>query len=630
MDRLPALLKRFWGYDGFLPLQEDAMRCWVQKQDSLVVLPTGGGKSLCYQAPSLLGEGLTLVVSPLISLMKDQVDGLRACGVAADCLNSSQDQMERNRVERELAQGLLRLLYVAPERLATSRFLDMLRHRSPTGFAIDEAHCISHWGHDFRPDYRNMNVLRHAFPGVPVHAYTATATRQVREDIVQQLDLRGPKLLVGSFDRPNLFYRVARREYGKHGRFEQIRETLSRYRGESCIVYCISRRDVEDLASDLCGAGFHALPYHAGLDDEVRKRHQDDFINERAPIIVATVAFGMGIDKPNVRCVIHAAMPKSIEHYQQEAGRAGRDGLDAECCLFYGGNDYQVWKRLLRRSESDATGAALHKLGEMYGYCESNNCRHRSLVEYFDQEFKRPKCGACDVCGGMRTPRPIIRASRVEAVRRESVPEPREPGIPVEVETGREIGQKILCCVVRIGGRPSASYTASVLKGSVRRAVVERGHDTLSTFGILENEKIRWIRQWIGELVEQAFLERRESSSGVGVTPRGWSLVRGKETPLLTAPEPSRVRTGDQVSGPDAELFEKLRKKRLEVAHIRGIRPYMIFGDRTLRDLALRKPVSEESFLEVNGIGEWKCQEFADHFLPIIRRHRKTAHQKTD
>jgi len=358
-------LKRYWGYDRLRPLQREAMECVLRGRDSIVVLPTGGGKSLCYQAPALLLPGLTLVISPLISLMKDQIDALVGCGIPAGRLDSSLSAGERSRVSRELGAGGLRLLYVSPERLIAPGFIDFLRGLGVSSVAIDEAHCVSMWGHDFRPEYRRLGLLREAFPEIPIGAYTATATEQVRRDIAVQLRLRAPEILVGSFDRPNLVYRVRRRGEG----VRQIRAAIDRHAGESGIVYCLRRSDVDRLTATLRRHGYRAVSYHAGMSDEERHRSQNAFIGEEADLIVATVAFGMGIDKSNVRYVIHAAMPKSLEHYQQESGRAGRDGLEAECLLLYSGADYLTWKRIIQESEPQTVENGLEKLGQMSRYC---------------------------------------------------------------------------------------------------------------------------------------------------------------------------------------------------------------------------------------------------------------------
>jgi RecQ family ATP-dependent DNA helicase len=394
MNRLLEVLKEYWGYNSFRPFQGEAMQSILDGKDSLVVLPTGGGKSLCFQAPALALDGLVVVISPLISLMKDQVDGLVDCGIEAACLNSTLSPDQQGRVMDAARCGTLKLLYVAPERIMSPGFLEFLGELKLAYFVVDEAHCVSMWGHDFRPEYRKLSALKQAFPHAAIHAYTATATEHVRSDITQALGLSEPTVLVGSFDRPNLTYRFQRR-----GHIEsQLVPVLERFHGESGVIYCIRRRDVDRLAAQLQDAGYDALPYHAGLPEHQRREHQDRFIQEDADIIVATVAFGMGIDKSNVRYVIHLAMPKSLEHYQQESGRAGRDGLPAECHLFYDRNDYDTWVSILSDQEGPARDIGLGKLDELYAVCKGNSCRHKAILAYFGQGYEKSSCDACDVC----------------------------------------------------------------------------------------------------------------------------------------------------------------------------------------------------------------------------------------
>ncbi|HJQ82379.1 MAG TPA: ATP-dependent DNA helicase RecQ, partial [Lacipirellulaceae bacterium] len=375
MDELRQILRRYWGYDDFRPSQAEAMRAVVEGRDSLVVLPTGGGKSLCFQAPALVMPGLAVVVSPLIALMKDQVDALADCGVPAACVNSTLAFDQRRRIAEEIRAERLKILYLSPERLLSDRTLQFLQGVPLSFIAVDEAHCISEWGHDFRPEYRGLKLLKEKFPNVALHAYTATATPHVRDDIVRELRLAEPDILVGSFDRPNLVYRARRRG----NLFEQIRELIDRHPNDSGLIYCIRRTDVEEIAAQLAESGYNALPYHAGMSDDDRRRNQEAFINDHAKIIVATVAFGMGIDKSDVRYVIHAAAPKSLESYQQESGRAGRDGLEAECLLLYSAGDFRTWRKLQSELPPQALEIAITLLSGIDNYCSSVQCRHRTI-----------------------------------------------------------------------------------------------------------------------------------------------------------------------------------------------------------------------------------------------------------
>ncbi|MEN6627542.1 MAG: DNA helicase RecQ [Candidatus Sumerlaeia bacterium] len=609
MDRLPHILKKFWGYEQFRPNQREAMECVIGGRDSLVVLPTGGGKSICYQAPAMALPGMAVVVSPLISLMKDQIDGLVACGVPAASLNSSISFEERRAVFGAMHGGRLKILYVAPERLLMDGFLDHLRDVNVSFFAIDEAHCISQWGHDFRPEYRRLIALKENFPGAAVHAYTATATPIVRDDIARQLGMGGHETIVGSFHRPNLIYSVERRVK----RLGQVAEVCERYRGESGIVYCLTRKNVEKLADELVHEGFSAAPYHAGLDDAVRRGNQDDFTNDRVQIIVATVAFGMGIDKSNVRFVVHSGMPRSLEHYQQESGRAGRDGLDSECVLLYSGQDYGFWRTMLEEMEPEARRIAQGKLGAMYEYCETPRCRHAALLEYFGETLRVHPCGSCDVCLG----------------RLEPVPD------------SLLISQKILSSVVRQGEGFGPMHTAMVVTGSQDEAVLAAGHDSLSTYGLLNDIERETALDWIGQLSAQQYMERLDAT-GLKVTDKGWLVLRGEVTPRLMReatvkprerrspdrpPEPDvvlarprRPRTDDaQWDGVDRDLFDMLKVLRRGMAEAHELRPYLIFSDATLRDMARRRPSNKKSLLQVSGVGQYKAAEYGKDFLKLIK-----------
>lgn len=590
-----AILERFWGYPSFRPLQEEAIARVLGGSDSVVVLPTGGGKSLCYQVPAVQMGRLAVVVSPLISLMKDQVDALRACGIASACINSSLSAEERRRVAAEMRAGTVRLLYVAPERLVTPGTLDFLAEVGVAFFAIDEAHCISQWGHDFRPEYRQLHILKERFPHVGVHAFTATATQRVREDIAAQLGLVEPEFLVGDFDRPNLTYRAIARG----NRLPQVMEVIERHKGESGIIYCISRRAVDELTATLRERGLKAAAYHAGLSDGERHRNQEAFLAEKVDLIVATVAFGMGIDKSNVRFVLHTGMPKSLEHYQQEAGRAGRDGLESECVLLYSGADIVLWKQILSSSEN-VPESAMRSLASMADFCASVVCRHKQLVEYFGQPFGREDCGGhCDVC------RDEIRL----------------------MEDALTISRKILSGIVRTGQRFGAGYVASTLVAETSERIQESGHDRLSTFGILKEYGKRAVRNWIDQLILQGFLQKALPFRSVQLTPAGRELLQGTGNPKLLVPaEPAAKRKkreagaapADDWEGVDRPLFERLRQLRSEVAEERGVPPYVIFADTTLRELARQRPSRSDLLLLVRGIGEQKRQEFGERVLAVI------------
>lgn len=597
--QLQDALKRYWGYSEFRPLQQAAMEAVLADRDSSVILPTGGGKSLCFQVPAVCRDGLAIVVSPLISLMKDQVDALRNCGVSAAEVNSSLDAHERQRVAEDIRAGTIKLLYVAPERLMMDRTIRFLQSVPVSFIAIDEAHCISEWGHNFRPEYRMLNQLREFFPDVALHAYTATATPAVRQDIIHQLQLRDPELLVGSFDRPNLIYRVQRRGKGN----EQILTALKKHRDEPGIIYCISRKQVDELCRELKQAGYAALPYHAGLDSHQRNRNQDAFLKDDAQVIVATVAFGMGVDKSNVRFVIHAGMPKSIEAYQQESGRAGRDGLEAVCYLLYSGGDYALWQRLLDETNEAAHKAAVAMLSAMFNFCSSPVCRHESLVRYFGEDWTAESCGACDVCLGEIA---LIKDALV-------------------------VAQKILSCVVRLKQFFGSDYTTKVLIGSQEQKILERGHQNLSTYGLLKENGKQAVRGWIEQLISQGYLAITGEYRTLSVTETGWQVLKEGLTPRLAEPvkvsdeSPAKSRSSSREAadwdGVDRDLFTALKRLRREISEEEGVPAYIVFGDASLRDMARLKPVTHEEFRNVKGVGEKKLATFADAFIAEILLH---------
>jgi ATP-dependent DNA helicase RecQ len=589
---LQQVLKTYWGFDDYLPLQREAMQCVLADRDSLVVMPTGGGKSLCYQAPAMCHDGLAVVVSPLLALMKDQVDGLRTNGVPAAAVNSMVGPEEKRDVLREINGGRLRLLYMSPEKLVTPRTLEFLQQQNLAYFAIDEAHCISAWGHDFRPEYRGLAVLRERFPDTAIHAYTATATETVRDDIVRQLGLREAAVLVGDFRRPNLQYHVARKQRG----LDQVCAVIDRFRGQSGIVYCITRNEVERTCALLREMAYSALPYHAGMTDEERTQNQDAFLAEQTDTIVATVAFGMGIDKSNVRYVVHAGMPKSLEHYQQESGRAGRDGEKAECWLLYSGRDVMAWKRLLEQSTGEAKEAALRALEKIEAYATSVKCRHASLIEHFGQSWHGGSCDACDVClGKLQT-----------------------------VEDAQVIGQKILSCVLRVQERYGADYVSLVLTGSKDQRIMANGHDKLSTWNLLGDYRRPDVRQWIEQLVNQGMLRKEGEYHVVQVTAEGRRLLAGELTPTLLVPAGKGAKpqaagaAADSWEGVDEGLFDSLRQLRREEAAERGVPAYIVFGDASLRDMARRRPSTIERMLDVHGVGRQKLADFGEHFVAHI------------
>lgn len=591
IENLRKALLEYWGYKEFLPLQKQAMECITMGRDSIVVLPTGGGKSLCFQAPAVTMPGLAVVVSPLISLMKDQVDALTECGVPAGRIDSSLSFDEQKTVFAGIHNKRLKLLYLAPERLVSDDFLAVLRNVELSFVAVDEAHCVSMWGHDFRPEYRQLEILKKTFPGVTIGAYTATATEQVRRDIAEQLNLQDPEMIIGSFDRPNLVYKVQQHT----DKIRQVCEVLDRHKDESGIIYCIRRKDVEAVCAELNSKGYNTAPYHAGMMAESRRNNQDDFIKEKVNVIVATIAFGMGIDKSNVRYVIHTGMPKSLEHYQQESGRAGRDGLEAECCLFYSAGDYGIWKNLMSDMEPEAHKIALVKLNEMYSYSTGGVCRHKAILRYFGQDLDKANCAACDICLGELD----------------------------YMEDSLVTAQKILSCVVRLGERFGGSYTASVLVGSRDKRITENGHDTLTTYGLLSEHSRHTVHDWIEQLVGQDYVEKTGEYNILKVTQSGWLVLRSKQQPRLLkpaqrSPKMSKI-ARDSWEGVDKGLFEALRRLRSTIATRKRVPAYIVFDDRALREMARRRPSTIDRFLEIKGVGEKKSRQYGRDVLAVIK-----------
>ncbi len=589
-SRILETLTKYWGYDRFRQFQEEAILSILDDHDTLTVLPTGGGKSVCFQLPALLSEGMAVIISPLISLMKDQVDDLKEMDVAAECLNSSLDGAEQYDVVRRIRSSELKLLYLSPERLMIDQTTELLKSVKISFFVIDEAHCISHWGHNFRDEYRQLGVLKKEFKNVGVHAFTATATAEVQQDIIKQLNLEDPHLYIGNIDRPNLNYRVLPRSGNLLG---QVVDVIRKHPNEPGIIYCLRRADVDEISQHLNGMGYRNLPYHAGLPDEVRKRNQEEFSSERVHIIVATIAFGMGVDCSNIRYVIHAAMPKSIEHYQQETGRAGRDGLPADCTLFYSGADYRTWEYMLR--DADNKDVLLGKLGAMYNFCVRPECRHRCLVNYFKQNYAQPNCGACDFCLG-----------EVEMV--------ADP---------LTIGQKVISCVARVNERFGADHVADVLKGNLTEAVTRWGHDKLSTFALMSAETKVFIR----------FLRREGEYMTLAITDSGRALLKGGAAALPALAKPivavkkkeievkARAKRDQEWEGADPALFDALRAKRAELAAEKGVPAYIIFSDKSLKDMSLTRPKNMDAFAGVFGVGASKQKQYGEVFIRVILDH---------
>ncbi len=594
-----ATVRRYWGFSELRPLQEQAIRAGLEGRDSLVVMPTGGGKSLCYQVPAQLAQRTDIVVSPLISLMKDQVDGLRQCGYPAGALYSGIPLDAIRETEAQIAAGRYRLVFVAPERLLTPRFLQLIDRVQVRAFAIDEAHCISHWGHDFRPEYRQLAQLKIRFPSASLHAYTATATERVRTDIAEQLRLQKPTVLVGTFDRPNLVYRIVPRVDAQ----TQVLEVLRRHPGDAAIVYCISRNDTEAMAAALRRNGLRAAFYHAGMEADARRRTQDAFASEQTDVVAATVAFGMGIDRSDVRCVIHAAMPKSIEHFQQETGRAGRDGLEAECVLLYSAADVIRWESLIEKSAADASAshnviaAARELLEHMRHFCTAVYCRHRKLSEYFGQEYSKANCDACDLC-----------LNEVEGLADATV-----------------AAQKILSCVARAGEHFGAEHIVDVLLGADTERVRRWHHEQLTTYGLMKGTSRKTLTNMVYQLLDAGLLERSaEERPVLRLNDASREVLRGTRAVQLLQPK-AKVKKNrlDEKSWDKVEggLFETLRTLRRQLAEERRVPAYVLFSDATLREMARVRPGSVNALLNIRGVGERKLADLGQRFLEVISNY---------
>jgi ATP-dependent DNA helicase RecQ len=598
-DRDPAAaLKHHFGFDGFRPLQAEIIEDVLAGRDVFGLLPTGGGKSLCYQLPAVMRSGLTVVVSPLIALMKDQVDALSASGVPATFLNSSLDVERARRRIDGLRQGEYRLLYVAPERIGVPGFLDDLTRWGAARFAIDEAHCISEWGHDFRPEYRRLSALRARFDRVPFVALTATATERVRADIVSLLGLRDPRCYVGSFNRPNLKYRVE----PKAKAYARVLALVRARERESGIVYCATRKTAEDLARRLQGDGVSAVPYHAGLDPQRRARNQEAFRRDDARVVCATIAFGMGIDKPNVRFVIHHDLPKNVEGYYQETGRAGRDGLPSDCVLLYSAGDAAKQRHFIdEKPDEHEREVARAQLTQMLRYAEASTCRRRALLSYFGETYAAERCEGCDNC--------------------------LEPRATFD---GTLAAQKLLSCVYRIrqasGFGVGMNHVVDVLFGADNEKVRKWGHERLSTFGIgTDRSRVEWLA--IGrELLGRGLLRATPGlRSVIELTDEGRLALFARQTIMLTAAplKPARAVSAMRAAegAYDDDLFEALRTLRRKLADERDVPAYVIFSDATLRQMARDRPQTRAELLRVSGVGERKLRDFGETFLAAIAQH---------
>jgi len=587
-------LASLFGFSGFRPHQEAVIRAILDGRDTFTLMPTGGGKSLCYQLPARMLDGVCLVVSPLISLMKDQVDAARAVGLKAASLNSATPAQERAQTWAALRDGSLELLYVSPERLRVPGFMESLREARLAFFAIDEAHCISEWGHDFRPDYLALSDLRSSFPDVPIAAFTATATDRVAHDIVERLGLREPFRTRASFNRENLEYHVTPKEDVER----QILHFVRGHADQSGIIYRTSRKAVEHTAALLARQGVQALPYHAGMADEDRIRTQDAFARDECPVIVATVAFGMGIDKSNVRYVLHGDLPKNMEGYYQETGRAGRDGAPAVCVLFYGRQDMA---RLLAFAEGmddeQARAVAKHQLYAMLDFTQKDGCRRKALLAYFGEVLAEDNCGACDVCTG--------------AVRREDA---------------TVSAQKLLSAMVRTGCRFGAGHVISVVLGKNLARLRSLGHDALPTYGVGKDRPEVYWRRVMDALYAQGLAAVRDPSFPVPVvTEAGWEVLRGERPCSIVVVAENQAarkpRSTDDYDAPSG-LFADLREERRRLAQVHGVPPYVIFSDKTLLDMCRLLPDSPETMLRVSGVGKHKQESYGEHFLVILRAWR--------
>lgn len=598
MENARAALKKYFGYDAFRPMQSEIVQAVYDGKDVLVLMPTGGGKSICYQIPALTLPGITLVVSPLIALMKDQVEGLKANGVPAAYINSSADSGSIMQTENDAIDGHLKILYVSPEKLVSQSFQSLLKRLKINLFAVDEAHCISAWGHDFRPEYTQLKFLKNQFPGVPMMALTATADKLTRKDILTQLDLKEPEIFISSFDRPNISLTIRPGQK----RIEQIIDFLKKHPNQSGIIYCLSRRSCEEISNKLNDKGFKTDYYHADLPQQRRSKVQEDFINDRVNVICATIAFGMGIDKSNVRFVIHYNLPRNLEGYYQEIGRAGRDGLPSEALLFFSYADVMTYRDMIQQSEGDQAQKDLKtaKLNRMYEYAEAPVCRRKTVLFYFDEVYGRD-CGNCDVCKN-----------------------------PPQYFDGTVAAQKALSAIKRTQEKVGMNMLVNILRGSRNREILENGYDQLKTYGAGREYSFDDWLFLIMQMLHNGLIEiAYDDNHRLRVTATGNTILFDQKKVNLAIPpvvQPKQsapkveLKPVTKTQQLRDELFERLRLLRRELAQSAGVPPYTIFSDATLTEMAEKRPVMDTDMLMISGVGERKLQQFGDVFIAEIRR----------
>ncbi|AFL82996.1 ATP-dependent DNA helicase RecQ [Belliella baltica DSM 15883] len=581
-----GILKEFFGYSEFRGNQKQIIQSVLSKKDTIVLMPTGGGKSVCYQVPAMIFDGLTLVISPLISLMKDQVDALNANGIPAAFLNSSQSQSEQRFISSQIQSGKIKLLYIAPERLYRGDYplIDFLKTVNLSLVAIDEAHCVSQWGHDFRPEYLKIGELRKSFPQIPFIALTATADKLTRKDIADKLGLKTPQWFISSFDRSNITYRVT----AKRDAMGKLLEFLDFHKKDSGVIYCLSRKNVEETASELQARGLSALPYHAGLPREEREKNQELFIKDEVKIMVATIAFGMGIDKSNVRFVVHMNMPQNVEGYYQETGRAGRDGLPSDALLFYSGQDANTLGRMLDRGDNQEFAHVMQeKLEKMKSFCQTKICRRKFLLNYFGEDHTGD-CGNCDIC--------FQKGNRQDMT------------IP---------SQMLLSTIARLGESFGIGYVLLILRGS-KSAKVQEAHQSLSVYGIGKDRPESFWKDLCDKLVQEDYLaEAGAQFPTLKLTEFAWQKLKAKEKILLPMEE-ALPEVSNKPSTYHEELLDELKALRFSIAQKSGVPPYVVFADSSLVEMATYLPIDEQSFLEISGVGQVKAQSYGSDFMKII------------